>query len=88
MSTTASDTTEIDIETKVYEICVLIPFPLNQKEEQEIQKAVEGLIEEHGGKQVAKDVWGRRGLAYRIKGYDEGNYIVYYYELDPNNLKL
>ena len=70
-------------EKRVYEICVLIPFPLSQKEEQEAMKTVESIVEDAGGKQVAKDVWGRRGLAYKIGGFMEGNFVIYYYELDP-----
>ena len=74
-------------DTRVYELCVLLPHPMGQKEEQAAVKAVEGILEEAGGKQLAKDVWGRRGLAYTIGGYDEGNFIVYHYDLDPSKLK-
>jgi len=74
-------------DVRIYECCVLLPFPLQQKEEQEIIKEVEKLFEEAGATQISKDIWGRRGLAYRIGGYDEGNYIVYYYEMDPSKLK-
>ena len=83
---TADDTiTEED--TRVYELCILYPSNLSQKEESDLLKEIEKLLEEHGGKQVAKDAWGKRGLAYRIKGHDEGNYIVYHYELDPASIK-
>ncbi|MDD3896232.1 MAG: 30S ribosomal protein S6 [Candidatus Peribacteraceae bacterium] len=71
-------------EQHVYELCVLIPYPLSQKEEQEVMKNVESIVEDAGGRQVAKDVWGRRGLAYKIGGATEGNFIVYHYELDPS----
>ncbi len=79
------ETTELD--TRLYECCVLLPFPLNQKEQQDAEKEVEGLFEEAGAKQVSKDVWGQRGLAYPIKGYQEGIYIIYNYEMDPSKLK-
>ncbi|MDD5469502.1 MAG: 30S ribosomal protein S6 [Candidatus Peribacteraceae bacterium] len=71
-------------EKRVYELCVLIPYPLSQKEEQEVMKNVESIVEDAGGKQVAKDIWGRRGLAYKIGGATEGNFIIYHYELDPS----
>lgn len=74
-------------DTRVYEVCVLFPFPMNQKEEKDAQKEVEGYFEEVGAKQVAKDAWGRRGLAYKIGGYTEGSFVVYYYEMDPSKLK-
>jgi len=74
-------------DTRVYEICVLLPYPLSQKEEEQAQKEIEKLLSEASGKQIAKDAWGRRGLAYRIGGFDEGNFIVYHYELNPEQIK-
>jgi small subunit ribosomal protein S6 len=70
-------------DTRIYEICVLLPYPLQPKELSEAQKTIEGLFEEAGGKQVAKDMWGRRGLAYKIGGFTEGTFIVYYYDFAP-----
>lgn len=78
------DTTSED--TRIYELCVLYPFPVTQKEEQEILKEVEAIVTEAGGQQVAVDKWGRRGLAYKIGGYEEGNYIIYHYEIDPSKI--
>lgn len=78
--------TETSEDVRVYEFCVLYPANLSQKEESALQKDIENTIEEQGGKQVAKDVWGKRGLAYRIKGHDEGIYIVYHYELEPSKI--
>ena len=75
------DITEED--TRVYEFCFLYPCTLSQKEESEFLKEIEKIIEETGAKQVSKDLWGKRGLAYRIKGHDEGNYVVYHYEMKP-----
>lgn len=74
-------------DTRVYEFCVLYPYPLSQKEEQDILKEVEGIFDEAGAKQVSKDSWGRRGLAYRIEGYEEGVFVVYHYEMDPAKVK-
>lgn len=81
------DETITDEDLRVYEFCVLYAANLSQKDEAALQKEVEHIIEEQGGKQIAKDVWGKRGLAYTIKGTDEGIYIVYHYELDPSKLK-
>jgi ribosomal protein S6 len=36
---------------------------------------------------ILKDKWGRRGLAYPVKGATEGSFVVYYYEMDPLKLK-
>lgn len=74
-------------DTRIYECCVLYPFPLGQKEEADLLKEIEGYFAEAGAKQVAKDKWGRRGLAYSIGGFNEGNFIVYYYEMAPSKLR-
>jgi small subunit ribosomal protein S6 len=79
--------TPVNEDNRIYEIAVLYPFPLGQKEEQDLLKAVEEIFTEFGGKLVFKDMWGRRGLAYKIGGFTEGNYVIYYYELDPSKLK-
>ncbi|MBT4119685.1 MAG: 30S ribosomal protein S6 [Candidatus Peribacter sp.] len=81
------DETTTDEDLRTYEFCVLYPSNLSQKEEKDLLAEVEKTIEEHGGKQVSKDLWGKRGLAYRIKGNDEGNFVVYHYALDPKGLK-
>ncbi len=74
-------------DTRVYECAVLYPYPINQKEEQELLKEVEAMFTDAGGKQMFKDPWGRRGLAYSIGGFSEANVIVYYYDLDPSKVK-
>jgi small subunit ribosomal protein S6 len=85
MPTLDETTTDEDIRT--YEFCILYPANLSQKEEADLQKEIEKTIEEQGGKQVSKDAWGKRGLAYKIKGNTEGNFVVYHYILDPQKLK-
>lgn len=60
---------------------------MNQKEENVLLKEVDEAFAEVGAKLVESDKWGRRGLAYTIAGHDEGNFIVYYYEIDPTKLR-
>lgn len=74
-------------EVRLYEIAVLYPYPMNQKEESELLKGIQAIFDEAGAKEVFKDVWGRRGLAYKIGGFDEGNFIIFYMEMDPSKLK-
>ncbi|MDA0375919.1 MAG: 30S ribosomal protein S6 [bacterium] len=81
------DETTTDEDLRTYEFCVLYPCNLSQKEEAELLKNIEGAFEEQGGKQISKDSWGKRGLAYRIKGNDEGNFVVYHYALEGDKLK-
>ena len=74
-------------DVRIYECAVVYPFPMNQKEENDLQKGIEEIFSEAEAKLLLKDVWGRRGLAYKIGGYTEGNFVVYYYEMDPSKLK-
>lgn len=74
-------------EVRLYEVAVLYPYPMNQKEESELLKGIDEIFSEAGAKQIFKDVWGRRGLAYKIGGFDEGNFVVYYYEIDPSKIE-
>lgn len=72
---------------RLYECCMLLAYPLNQKDESALVKEVEGAFAEAGGKLVMKDAWGRRGLAYPIKGSMEASVVVYYYQLDGQKIK-
>lgn len=74
-------------DVRIYECAVLYPYALPQKEEAQIVKEIEGYFAEVGAKLIAKDAWGRRGLAYAIKGATEANVTIYYYEMDPLKLK-
>ncbi|MBI1812863.1 30S ribosomal protein S6 [Candidatus Peregrinibacteria bacterium] len=74
-------------DTRIYELCLLYPASLAQKDEQTLLKEVEEFFTEAGAKQVAKDVWGQRGLAYPIKGTMEGKIIIYYEEMDPGKIR-
>ena len=76
-----------DEDARIYEIAVLYPYPMNQKEESDLQKAIDEIFREAGAKLILKDAWGRRGLAYKIGGFNEGNFIIYYFEMDPSKLK-
>ena len=74
-------------DTRIYEVAVLYPSSINQKEEQQALKEVEELFAEAEAKLIEKDNWTKRGLAYRIGGHDEGNFVIYYFEMDPDKLK-
>ena len=74
-------------EVRLYECAVLYVHGLAQKDEAALIKEVEGYFDEAGATLTMKDAWGRRGLAYPIKGAKEANIIIYYYEMDPLKLK-
>ena len=72
-------------EARIYECIVLLSMQLSEKEYAQAIASVEQLFDEKGGKRLAKDVWGKQGLAYPIEKQSEGQYIVYLYELRPEN---
>ena len=74
-------------ETCIYEICVLSPSNISQKEEQLFAKGIDEILREAEGKEILRDAWGRRGLAYRIKKQTEGNFLVIYVEMPPARVK-
>lgn len=74
-------------DNRVYEIAILYPYPIQPKEEQELLKGVEEIFAEAGARVMLKDTWGRRGLAYAIGGHREGNFVLYYLDLDPIKVK-
>lgn len=76
-----------DEDVRLYEFAILYPYPLGQKEEQDLLKEIEELFTEADGKVVLKDPWGRRGLAYNIGGYDEGIFVILYVELLPSKVR-
>lgn len=63
-----------------------MPASLGDKEYSQTQKNIDVLFAEKNAKLLHKDEWGRMGLAYKIKGSTEGRYIMYYYEIAPDNI--
>jgi len=72
-------------EARIYECIVLFSLQLSEKEYAQALASIEQIFEEKGGKKLAKDVWGKQGLAYPIKKQTEGQYVVYLYELSPES---
>ncbi|MBP9750877.1 MAG: 30S ribosomal protein S6 [Candidatus Peribacteraceae bacterium] len=73
-------------DARLYEFCVLYPYPMPQKDEAALLKEIDSIFAEAGATMVSKDAWGRRGLAYTIGGYTEGVYVIYYVEMLPAKL--
>lgn len=49
-----------------------------------IMDKLKGLITERGGSITDVEQWGRRRLAYPIKHFLEGNYVLTHFKMDPN----
>lgn len=76
-----------DTPPRLYECTVLYATCVSQKEEQDLRNSIDAIFAETGAKQVAVDVWGRRGLAYPIGGVREANVVVYHHEMNPAHVR-
>jgi len=74
-------------DVRIYECAILYPYPLTQKDEAALMKEIDASFQEAGAKLVMKDAWGRRGLAFPIKGAKEANVTITYWEMDPLKVK-
>lgn len=74
-------------DVRIYEVAVMYATDVQPHAETELMKEVEVLFTEAGGKLLFKDLWSKRGLAYKIKGYSEARFAIFYYELDPGKLR-
>ena len=69
---------------KLYEtIFIINPDSDNAVFEQTID-AVRNLIESNGYEVKEVDPWGRRRLAYEVKGHQEGYYVLMVFESEPD----
>lgn len=74
-------------ELRLYEIAVLLPADLSDKEKKEAIKGVEDIFKEKDLKVLHTDEWKKIGLAYNIKGSSHGQYVIFYVEGDGKGLK-
>ncbi len=70
-----------------YELMVIIKPLLPDNVRLGVESKIVEILEKNDGKVSNIDVWGRRSLAYKIKGYSEGYYIVYQFENYPAIIK-
>ena len=69
-----------------YEIAVLYHPDLEIDLEKATQKITK-IIKDNGGKITADDNWGKRKLAYTIKGHDHAVYVFYTIDLPAEAVK-
>ena len=62
---------------KVYECCALFRPDLEPEVLDSEVEAVSKLIQDNGGEIERVDRWNKRLLAYQIKDYTEGMYVIY-----------
>ena len=67
-----------------YELTVVFSPEVSEEDlDAEIEK-VSGLITQKGGEVVEVNRWGRRRLAYPIRRFREGNYVLTQLKIEPN----
>jgi small subunit ribosomal protein S6 len=75
-----------DENKRVYELIIALKPLLPDEVRKEIHKEFVELVESKDGEILDVDVWGKRYLAYEIKGQEEAYYIVYNYEIAPEHI--
>ncbi len=71
---------------KNYEMIVALKPLLPDDVRKEIHKEFVDLVSKDGGEVLDVDVWGKRYLSYKIKGHNEGYYIVYDFKAFPKDI--
>ena len=59
-----------------YELMYILKPDLDEEKVMTIIEKFSALINNHGGELISADKWGKRRLAYEIKDYREGIYVL------------
>lgn len=70
----------------VYELAILFDPDLEVDLEKAASK-VEKIVTDNGGKITNTDNWGKKKLAYKIKGHDMGVYVFYAAEIPGESVR-
>ena len=73
-------------ELKNYEMIMALKPLLPDDLRKEIHKEFVDIIKKDKGELLDVDVWGKRYLAYKINGHNEGYYIVYDFKVLPESI--
>ncbi len=68
---------------RTYEALYIIQPELGEDDIQTLATGVEKLITDDGGAIVRSEIWGKRRLAYEVKGFAEGVYVLVRFESNP-----
>ena len=64
---------------------ILKPF-LPEDVRVKLQEEIKKKFRDVGGEVIDEDIWGKRHLSYKIKGHEEGYYILYNVEIPKGKL--
>ena len=71
---------------KTYEALYIVRPDISDDEIQTVAKGVEGLITDGQGVIVRSEIWGKRKLAYEVKHFTEGCYVLVRFQAPPQVL--
>ncbi|HOV32086.1 MAG TPA: 30S ribosomal protein S6 [Candidatus Hydrogenedens sp.] len=69
---------------RTYEALFIVSPEMEDDDIQTIAREAENLVVKGGGTIVRSEVWGRRRLAYKVKKFTEGVYILIRFQSSPN----
>lgn len=69
---------------RTYEALFIVSPDVDDDNIQAIARETENLVLKSGGAIVRSEVWGRRKLAYKVKKFTEGIYILIRFQSPPN----
>lgn len=63
-----------------YEAFYILKPEFSDGDVQKVADRFKGIVEQRGGKVESASKWDKRKLAYEIKGFKEGNYVLMHFE--------
>ena len=69
---------------RYYELIYIVNSNVERKKVDEVMKDIAGRLESTGSKIINHTVWGKKKLAYPIKGNSYGTYILVHYSAGDN----
>ena len=68
---------------RTYEALYIANPEMEEGDIQTLSQEVENLVTTNGGTIVRSEIWGKRKLAYMVKKYSDGNYILLRFQANP-----
>jgi small subunit ribosomal protein S6 len=82
----AAEHAEIARKINKYELMFILSPMLTEDMRKKALAEFDELLKEHKAEVFHIDDWGKRDLAYRIKKFDEGYYLIYYFTLPDSTV--
>ncbi len=70
-----------------YELLYIIPNKYTEEEAKGIDEKVQKIITDHEGEVTYSENWGNKKMAYPIKGFNNGYYLLHEFDLWGKDLK-